>query len=1030
MHISINIDNEDIKKYFVEIRKTYLTSDYTEHSYRTPFENLIKHIHKEIKLIHEPKRTKGFGAPDFKAFRGIVNVGYIETKNLDSELDKIVMSEQIKRYREAIDNLILTNYSRFILFRKEYKQPLFDISLFKLTNLENPQYRITEVALVNFQKLIETFFNYEIEPITSAEELSKQLSKKAKLLKILTKEQLLEDKKLIENNKEASQIYDFYESLKYLMINLNIDDCADAFSQTITYGLFLAKYASTSNIKLATAANNIPKNIGIIYRLFRNISDINLNNISWIVEDIIDILNSSDLKTIINQIQYAGVKDRDPFTFFYEDFLSYYDPTKRKKLGVYYTPRPVITFIVESVNKILKNDFKKIKGFAEDEVTVLDPAVGTGTFLWKIYTEVINGIINSGLEGILEQKIENHILKHFYGFEILITPYVIAHLKLITILHNFSYNIKPTDRIQIYLTDTLGYSKITGIIPFAREIDKENKIANKIKESIPILVVLGNPPYSSSKKRDIPKQIKDKTIFNIDKLMDDYKQNLYEQNIQPLSDDYIKFIRFAQEKINRNEHGIIAYISNNSFLDGVIHRQMRKSLLKSFNKIYIINLHGDANKGEKCPDGSKDENVFDIKQGVGISIFIKFKDNQNNKIIKYFDLYGLRAKKYEWLKDQAGELDQIEWKDLDPGENYCFFVPFEVDTEYENYFSLTDIFKNYNSGIVTGRDEILTAIDKGELVSRMREIFDSEDLSKYPDLKSNKTGRKIISYVKKLTYNEKCIKKYHYRPFDIRYIYYQHDPDIMERNRYTNIIFQLFKKNIALITSRLSASDSFENALVTDLFPDYKLGDRTRGSYIFPLYDYSDIKNQINIEYPNYRPKYNFKENFVLTIKSKYPKRKLTNKLIFSYIYGILFSPFYRRKYANYLKIDFPRIPFPNDFDDLKEISKLGKKLIELHLMKKSVLSYITFPIAGSNIIEKIEYKKNRIYINQNQYFDNVEKDIWTFNIGGYEILERYLKDRLNRKLKSNDVEHILKVGQIIKVSIEIMKEIDKFIFF
>ena len=468
------------QSYFKEVRGKYLTHDYTEGTLRTPFENFIKSFSPSIRLIHEPKRVAGLGAPDFKAFYRSRKVGFIETKDLDKNLDTILESEQLKKYIEGVNNLMVTNYARFILVRNGQK--IFDFNLFTTSDLENARFVIPDDKIETFEEFINEFFSYKLPTIASAEELARELSRKAKLLKDVAREQLEEDLRKAENGESPSSIYDFYEGIKELIKDISIEDCADAYAQTVTYGLFLARKNCKHTLERRNAASYIPKSVGVIKKIFINISgDAFPSDISWIIDDIVDVLNAANVGEILTKIDRRGKKDKDPIIFFYEDFLNLYEPEKRKHLGVYYTPRPVVNFIVNSVNHILKKYFDKPMGFAEDDVHVLDPAIGTGTFFWIAFLLTLGELKDAGLSGLINEKIANHILKHFYGFEILITPYVISHLKLTDVLQSWHYKFKDKDRIQVYLTNTLEPTELHGLLPFLREITEESRIANQIK---------------------------------------------------------------------------------------------------------------------------------------------------------------------------------------------------------------------------------------------------------------------------------------------------------------------------------------------------------------------------------------------------------------------------------------------------------------------------------------------------------------------------------------------------------------------
>ena len=960
---------DTFQKYFKEIRKRHLTGDSTEHTLRTPFENFIHSIDEKFRLIQEPKGKHKLGIPDFKAFRKSIKIGYIETKDLGKNLDKELKSEQIEKYKKSINNIILTDYSRFILIRNS--EEIFDFDLFSLSDLQNSKHVISEDKIEKFSKMIQIFFDYNIQTIKSPKELARELSKRAKLLKDLAKEQLEEDLSESKNNEKTSStssVYDFYQGIKELIKDINIDDCADAYSQTITYGLFLAKINSPNSLDRKTASSYIPQNIGIIKRIFVNIGYSLPSNISWIVDEIVDILNASDIKNILSEIDSRDKKDRDPFTFFYEDFLSLYNPKKRKRLGVYYTPRPVVNFIVNSVDQILKKDFNKPRGFAEDDVTVLDPAIGTGTFFWIAFNLTILRLMKTGLSGLKKKKIENHLLKDFYGFEILITPYIISHLKLTTVLKKWYYEFKENDRIQVYLTNTLEPTETHDLIPFLKELNEESRNANEIKSKRKILAIIGNPPYSVSSSN--------KSDWIMEK-MKDYKKNLNERNIQPLDDDYIKFIRFAQWKIEQNEQGVIGFITNNSYLDGIIHRQMRKELLDTFDRIYILNLHGNSRKKETCPDGSKDENVFDIQQGVAVVLFIKNKKYKDKKIF-YKDLYGTRDYKYKWLDKPRNLVYSAEWKELKPKKPYYFFVKKDEVSEkitsiYQKAVKLTSIFSKYSIGIVSGSD-------------KTRVSFEKNDNQMFP---------------------------YDYRPFDKRYINL-FDKSI-QRPR-LSIMNNFLKENIGLVSSKQSRK-GFKNVFVTKNFACKQF--ISDASYIFPLYIHEKDESKVN-----------FSEEFKIFLKENYPNKKILSEDVLGYIYSVLHSSEYREKFNEFLKVDFPRVPFSKNFEIFKKLSKLGKELLEIHLMTKKIDSKIKFDIDGSNIVENVKYENKKVYINKEQFFDDIPKNVWNFYIGDYKVLEKWLKVRKSKELKTSEIEKFIQIVEAIRETMKCMKKIDEIKFF
>jgi type I restriction-modification system DNA methylase subunit len=1019
------IDYTPFQEYFKEIRSRYLTGDYTEITLRTPFENLIRSLSKDFSLIQEPKRTEKLGAPDFKAYRKNVKIGYIETKDLNKNLDEELESEQIKRYMSSLDNLILTNYSRFILLRGT--QTLFDFSLFNLSDLDNAHFVISDEKIREFLRLIDFFFSYNLPTIRSAQELSLELSKRAKLLKELAKEQLEEDIARAKNNEPTSSVYDFYEGTREMIKDISIDDCADAYAQTITYGLFLAKINCPDIVDRNTASAYIPRSIGVIKRIFVNISGDSLpSNLSWIIDEIIDILNTSEIREILTEIDARGKMDRDPFIFFYEDFLSAYDPEKKKHLGVYYTPRPVVSFIVNSINYILKRDFNKLHGFADDDVTVLDPATGTGTFLWLIYTLTLVELKNKGLSGIITEKIKNHILKDFYGIEILITSYIIAHLKLSLALKKWYYELKDNERHQVYLANTLEPFESHGLIPFMREISEESKTANELKLRKKILVITANPPYrgmSANKGvwiQDLLKKgytredgTKDYGYYQVD------GKPLGEKNPKWLQDDYVKFIRFAQWKIDTAGEGIIGFITNHNYLDNPTFRGMRQSLLNSFNKIYILNLHGSSLKKEKSPDGSKDENVFDIKPGVAIALFIKNR-NIKEKEVFYADLFGKRETKYHWL-DRHNILN-VEWKRLKPESPDYLFIPEDssLKSEYETYWKITEIFPLNNIGIVTARDELTIKYSPEELWQTVSRFV---NLSPESARHAFNLGQDSIDWkvewaqrdLKESGPSKNRITPILYRPFDIRYTYYTGNSSGFHCRPRPEIMNNMLQENLGLIFHRREElAVSYSHFLVADKIVEHGALSSKTTCYLAPLYVYKD-----NIKMPNINP------TLISELTSKYGKTP-SELEIFSYIYAVVHSNKYRTKYTNFLKKDFPRISFTAHYGTFKQLVEIGKELINLHLMKIKLKSSIKFDVQGSNIVDFVEYRNGRVYINKEQFFDGVTEKAWNFYIGGYQVLAKWLKSRKNRELSSNEIEHFIQITETINQTLDLMKKIDE----
>jgi predicted helicase len=757
-----------------------------------------------------------------------------------------------------------------------------------------------------FINLLDNFFSFSLPKVYNARSLAIELAKRTRFLRdeVIAQEVAEEEKK--------GFILGFYEAFrKYLISGLTKEEFADLYSQTVTYGLFAARTRSENSFNRKLAYDFIPHTIGILRDVFKFISLGDLpQQMEWIIDDISEVLAVADVKKILHQFFHEG-KGKDPIVHFYETFLSEYDPRMREKRGVYYTPEPVVSYIVRSLHYTLKEHFERADGLASDPVTVLDPAAGTLTFLAEAAKVAVDEFVAKYGEGGRENFIREHILKNFYAFELMMAPYAVGHLKVSFLLEELGYKLTEKDRFKFYLTNTLEMEELAQTeLPGMASLSEESHEAGKVKKEQPILVILGNPPYSVSSAN--------KSDF-IEKEMELYKEDVRkEKNIQPLSDDYIKFIRFAHWKIDQVGKGIIGMITNNSYLSGLIHRGMRKKLLGSFNEIYILNLHGNSRIGEKCPDGSPDENVFDIMQGVSIALFIK-SNNQNNEPGKvyYRDIYGLRENKYKYLNDS--DIKTTEWKELQISDPYYFFVPkdFSLQYKYDKFIKLTNIFNKWGSGIKTNRDHFLVDQNKSNLIRRIEMMVDTkldDDLiSTAFQLKDGKywnTKREREKIRNNKNWKNQFFS-YSYRPFDIRWIYYQ--PNLIEIGRggaSKSLMRNFFWDNLGLVTIRSEAKQvDFSHSFLSNCLADvHYIGGQT---YIFPLYLYPDstekglfLKTKKDI-----KQQLNLKCELIEIINNSYNEEP-TPKMIFNYIYVILYSNIYRTKYDEFLKIDFPRIPF------------------------------------------------------------------------------------------------------------------------
>jgi predicted helicase len=1010
---------KSLGNYFKDIHKIYTDGNFREESFYPSFKSLFEDCSQlyqtqaGVNVLVAPRKTEA-GIPDFRIGKNGEIIGYIEAKPPDTNLEEIEDSEQLKRYRDSLPNLILTNFLEFRLYR--HGSPVDKVQVgrqFTLKSLKSPP---SPEKLDSFFELLGNFFSFSTPEIQKSSDLSVELAKRTRFL-----EQILQE----ELSRENEEITRFYKAFQEELIEtLTKERFADLYAQTITYGLFAARMKVQKEFKRETAWKSIPESLPLLKEIFYSMTGPHFpESLIWIVDDITQILEKADISKILDEFKSTRWED-DPVIHFYETFLATYNPKERERLGVYYTPLPVVSYIVRSIHKLLKDRFRKAEGLATNDVTLLDPAAGTLTFVVQAIKQVQKELQDKKKEGLVQSYIEEHILPHFHAFEILVAPYTVGHFKVSMVLEDMGYQFKEGKRFQFYLTNTLEM-KDPKQISFLIDLAKEGQEAKRIKEKVPILVVLGNPPYSVSSEN--------KSEF-IENLMDDYKEDVRdERNIQPLSDDYIKFIRFAHWKITQAGKGILAFITNNSYLSGVIHRGMRRKLLETFDEIHILNLHGSSRVGEKTPDGGKDENVFDIQQGVTIAIYVKSEKPLKEETVYYADLWGLREEKYKYLFEN--DVRTTKWQELKPFAPYWFFVPkdFALQAEYEKFWKVTEIFRESASGVKTHRDHFIVGFTNEEILQKLRvftgnladelvkESLDLKDTRDWTLKEAREEARKNKS--------ENRICAYAYRPFDDRKICY--DPCLIDRgcDRWPFMgCFLQENFGIAFKRSRFLKTKEFHHIFVVDNVGDINFyGDQTA---FFPLYLYSEEMKGELFDKQTQKAKRisNFTPEFSQAIKASLAKESPSEE-VFYYIYAVLYSPTYRKRYEEFLKIDFPRVPLPSDYGVFKQWSDLGKELIDLHLLKHPELekTEVGFPKDGSNKVEKISYAEEgqRVFINKEQYFEGIPKVVWEYRIGAYQVMEKYLKDRKGRKLSLDEINHYMKVAKAIRLTIELQQKID-----
>ena len=1065
-----------IQQYLRDIDESHAAGDATEHTYRPAFQALVESFAKKITATNEPKRIR-CGAPDFIVNIKDAPVGYIECKDLGVSLDETEKTDQLKRYFASLTNLILTDYLEFRYYISG--QPTMQVALARLD--AKGRIKPLQGADAQLTDLFNAFLNAQGKIITTPKDLAARMAAIAKVVRDAVEKALaLED--------SSGTLHNELDSFRTTILpGMTEAEFADMYAQTVCYGLFSACTNLPGNkarhFTREHAAYDLPATNPFLRDIFDYIAGTRLDaSIVWAVDLLAEILRNADMAQILRDFGKATRRE-DPVVHFYETFLAAYDPRLRETRGVYYTPEPVVSYIVRSIDDILRTDFNCPAGLADHatitapffdadaksgitekevhRVQILDPAAGTGTFLFETVRHIYEAMKpNRGLWAGENGYVAKHLLPRLFGFELMMAPYAVAHMKLGWFLKETGYNFPRDDRLRVYLTNTLE----KRVLPrqqawsFANQIAHEANAAGRIKAQSPIMIIMGNPPYSghSANRNEWSNDLLKNKLFGPHGAPGYFEcdgQPLDEKNPKWLNDDYVKFIRFAQYRIELTGYGVVGFITNHAYLDNPTFRGMRKSLMHTFDDIYILDLHGNQRKKETAPGGLKDENVFDIMQGVAIAVFVKRKNGKNKKpaALRHADVFGLRNTKYSYLNES--DIATTKWKKVNPAAPFYLFVPHSAKRlkEFETSAKITDIMGGHSVGVVTSRDALVFEFDEQSLRRRIKDFLDpahSDDdvRARYlseTDKLDVRTARDRLRKVRRLG---EAIVRCLYRPFDVRWLLYQED--VIERSRSDIMQHMAIGANFGLVTCRQQSQPvTWRHVSVCGtVMESTAISNNTREiNYLFPLYLYPNGDELIEASpWPagkdGRRPNLSqpFVEEFSSRLGLKFVsdgvgdrKRTFGPEDIFHYIYAIFHSPIYRTRYAEFLKIDFPRVPLTSDRKLFANLCALGAELVGLHLLERVPPPEATYPQAGDSVVDKPRYKPptdeaaGRVYVNKDQYFDNVPPEVWEFHVGGYQVCEKWLKDRKTRALSYDDIQTYRKITEALRGTIRLMGEID-----
>ena len=1044
-----------LREYRNAVASTLATKQATEHSYRPALQSLVEGLGgNRIRAINEPVQSE-CGAPDFVVLRDGLPIGHIECKNVSTHLDLVQESEQMTRYRAGLSNLVLTDCLDF----RHYEEGRLRRTA-RLGVLDEQdgivEYRGGNKAI---RELIGTFLEANPPIIADSRELAHRMASKARILRDGVE-------RILKQEGSAGPLHSILHAYRNVLITgLSDKAFADMQAQTAAYGMFAARciHLQTGDSNPFTRQTAIFTDTTPFLRdVFSRVAGPGTDRrIAWIVDDLAALLDRADMLSILADFGRRSRRE-DPVVHFYEDFLAAYDPKLREMRGVYYTPEPVVSYIVRSVNRILQDRFGLPDGLAattserndEHQVLILDPAAGTGTFLREAISCIRETIESKGMIGAWHDYVRNHLLPRLYGFELLMAPYAICHLKLALEIGGIESGFRMPEglRLGVYLTNTLEepHEPATGQL-FAHEIALEAASADSVKRDKPVMVVLGNPPYSghSANKGNWIKGL-------IGRYKSGFPELTKPGQAKWLSDDYVKFIRFAEWRIARSGEGVLGFITNHAYLDNPTFRGMRKMLMETFDEIHVLDLHGSSKKKERTPDGEKDENVFDIQQGVAIGLFIKHKGSSDAELANVFhaDLWGKRESgpdggKYGWLA--ANDVNSTKWTELNPKTPQFLFVPRdeELVDEYELAWSIPDIFSRNGDpapGIVTTHDQFAISWTPQEAKHKIELLLDSQSEEEARACwrlcsQSQWQYRRAKEELADGKWKDKIVQIL-YRPFDIRTTVFDRNVAVHRRERVMRHMRAV--QNLGLISCRQQSQvDSvWSHSFVTNLMIEScAISNKTKEiNYLFPLYISPQGHTQSFDKevVPNLNPRFckEIEKNLDLTFVDD-KRGDLTETLgvedCFHYIYAILYSGTYKNRFSDFLKFDFPRVPLTCDPKLFNVLVEYGELLIGLHLQNIEGSNRTKFLHKGTNRVERIRYIKpeiseqsGRVWINKTQCFEGVATKTWSFTVGSYRPAEKWLKDRKNRTLSFEDVSHYCRICGVIDETSRIVELIDR----
>ncbi|HET9209438.1 MAG TPA: type ISP restriction/modification enzyme [Thermoanaerobaculia bacterium] len=946
---------------------------------------------QDLQVLILPRKTDGC-LLDLQVRRGERIAGYVEAKPPGTDLTRAAGTDQLKRYCAAFPNLLLTNFRELRLYRGK------DLAA------------RAEIGRGDPGPLLDLFCDFAPPATASAAELASRMALRARLLAVRLHELLKADAE------GTSELAGFYRAFsKHLVAGLDREEFANLYAQTLAYGLLAARWQARGPFDRRIAAESIPATSGLLRDAFRYISLADPpREVAWIVDEIVDLLAHASVYAMLERSVRRG---RDPVLDFYETFLHWYDAGLRRRRGVYYTPPELVSYVVRSVHRLLQTRLGRRDGLADPTVTLLDPAAGTLTFVVEAIRCAVAEARSSGGGGVVPALVGDHLLRDFHAFELMMAPYAVGHLKMSLILEELGRPLSEGERVSFYLTNTLEMADLEqSSLPGTAALARESLLAGRIKKEARITVVLGNPPWSGHSA-------------NRGTRLDGYGsvdgEPLREKSAKWLQNDYLKFLRFAQTKVEEAGEGIVALVTDHGYLDNPTFRGVRRSLLQTFDELYLLDLHGNGKKKERAPDGSADAGVFrDVRQGAAVAILVK-RPGLPRRVARA-DLWGSRAAKLRWLEEH--DVESTPWTEIGPTGPAFLFTPRDaaLEREYSQGVPLPGIFPVHSAGIVTGRDAFAIDTGREELKRRIGRLRSETIPDEVVRREWGSTGKgrchlaEARREIRKDPAWETKLLPILFHPFDRRTVFYE--DYVIERPREAVMRHLLAPGSLGLVAPRQHKEEP--GALVADTLVAHKAVSAFDINSVFPLYLHSEGGLYGAERKPNLDP------GFLARMEERLGEEP-SPELVLQYVYAVLYSPPYRRRYAALLRTDFPRIPLPPDRGAFLELAGLGAVLISLHLLASDRLDRpaVRFEEGSGMLDGHREFREGRLIVNAGgnaggQALTGISREVWDYRIGGYQVLDRWLAGRAGRALRHQEIEDFRRIAEALRWTVEYQRRI------